>query len=144
MSDQTPAPENPDELLAKRVQMFIDVRDKIAMIDEDAERRKKPLVEAKNLLEGWITNFMTKTGAQSVRTKIGQTAFFSSRASASVADADAFMRHVIGAQAWELLERRASAAAVEDFIKANGEAPPGVNFNRMRTLSVRKGKPSGK
>lgn len=81
--------------------------------------------------------FLEKTGSESVRTAHG-TCYASTRHTASVSDADAFMKYVLDHQAFELLDRRANSTAVKDFVKANNSLPPGVNLNAMRTIGVRK------
>jgi|SRR6185503_16407835 len=139
MSEEAPDAAPVDsELFAKRAQMFVDVREKLKAMEDEFEAKCKPIKEAKDLLEGWLMEFLATTGQQSAKSHAGITVFFSSRKSASLADAEAFMRYVIGSEAWELLDRKANATAVEEFITANGEAPPGVNFSKLRTLSVRK------
>jgi len=74
---------------------------------------------------------------ESVRTDTG-TVYRTEKKSASLADPDAFMRYVIGNEAWDLLDRKANVKAVEDFIEENDLAPPGVNFSTTYVVGVRR------
>jgi hypothetical protein len=73
-----------------------------------------------------------------VTTKAG-TAYVSVKTSASLEDPDIFMRHVIGTESWELLDRRANATAVKAFAEENhGALPPGVKMASIVTVGVRR------
>ena len=48
------------------------------------------------------------------------------------------MDYVIQNNAWDLIDRKANVAAVEDFINANNTPPPGVNFTSAYVAGVRR------
>jgi hypothetical protein len=64
------------------------------------------------------------------------TAYFSSKKTATIADKAAFRRFVIGGELFDLLDWKANAIAVENFVKENKELPAGVNFTVEQTLRV--------
>jgi hypothetical protein len=54
-----------------------------------------------------------------------------------VADKEAFLTYVRTHEAFELLDLRANKTAVEEFVAANADLPPGVNWNTQRTVNFR-------
>lgn len=132
--------ETKEQLQAKvdqRVGQYIQVRDALKALEEEYEKKKQPLVEVQNLLNGWLMDFLDKAGADSIKTAAG-TCYLSTRYTASLADPDAFMKHVIENNRFELLDRRANATAVKDYVKEHGQLPPGANLSAMKTLGVRR------
>lgn len=121
----------------RRVKQFIDIRDALKVMEEKHEAEKKDLLEAKNLVAGWLQSFMEKAGATSIKTECG-TCHFTERTSASVADPALFMDYVISNKQFDLLDRRANVTAVKDFIKEHGAQPPGVNVSTIKTVGVRR------
>ena len=121
----------------KRTEQYVKLRDYIR--DTEA-RQKEELAQAKEMLrqlEALMLAHLDATNSNSINTKAG-TFYRSSRKSASIKDGEAFMRYVIDNQAWDLLDRKANATAVADFIDAHNAPPPGVNFTTMVTLGVQK------
>jgi len=121
-----------------RVDQYVRVRDAIKEMDERHKAEKQPLLEIQNLLTGWMMDFLKTTGSESIKTKHG-TCYTSTRHTASLADPDAFMKFVIDNGLYELLDRRANATAVRDYVAANGgNLPPGANLSSIQTLGVRR------
>lgn len=122
----------------KRVGQFITVREKIREIETRHEEELKPYKEVQNLLGGWLEEFLKNSGSTGVKTLHG-TCYRSTRYTASLADPEAFMRYVITHGKYELLDRRANATAVKDYVKENnGNMPPGVNLNAISSVGVRR------
>lgn len=124
------------EVLAKRVAQYIQIRDKLKAMEEEHTKKCAPLREIQNLLSGYMEQFLTNNGADTVKTKNG-TFYSSTRYTASLSDADAFMNFVTTNKLFELMDRRANSTAVKDYVKANGHKPPGVNLTAIRTIGVR-------
>lgn len=127
------------ETLNKRVAQFIAIRSRRRDLKTEYAKKDVPLAEAQNLLSGAIMEHLKATGAAkpSIKTDAG-TCFISEKATASLADADAFMRFVKEHQAFDLLDRKANVTAVKDYIKEHeGMAPPGVNYSVFQTVNVR-------
>lgn len=121
-----------------RINQYIAIRDKLKELDEKQKKEREPLALTLEKLGGWITEFLTVAGVESVKTQHG-TAYMTTRSTASLEDPDAFMRHVIGTEAWELLDRRANTPACRDFAEQNGGAlPPGVKITSIATVGVRR------
>jgi len=127
--------EAPDD---KLIASYIKIRDaraqrKAAYDVEDSEDKQK-----QDKLESEMIARLNSRGAKSISTNFG-TAYKASRTSATVADWDAFFNnYVVPNQAWELLEHRASKAAVEQFRAANDDVPPGINWREEITVNFRR------
>ena len=93
------------------VEVFIAVRDKLKAMDDAHELLRKEWVEKKEKLSGWLLNFLDTNGLDNAKTVHG-TVHTTTRSSASLADADLFMRFVIDNNEYDLLDRRANATAV--------------------------------
>lgn len=133
--DETPV----SEAVSKRIEQYVLIRDKLKELDDEFEKKRAPLVEVQNLISGYLQSVLDTIGPEaSIKTSMG-TCFCTTRYTASLADPDIFMKHVISTGKFELLDRRANATAVKDYAHANaGALPPGVNLNAMRSLSVRR------
>lgn len=126
-------PQNIDELVSH----YIRLRDRIKEV-EDAHKAK--LKDAKDLLEqlnNTLLERLNEMGGESVKTSSG-TVYRTTRRSASLADGDAFRQFVIGNDAFDLVDWRANANAIDDFIKNEKAPPPGVNFTMTYTVGVRR------
>lgn len=121
----------------KRIAQYVAVRDRIEDLKEKQAAEMKPLLDLQNLLSGWLQQHLETTGAESVKTSSG-TAYISTRFTASLADPDAFMKFVIEQHKFELMDRRANATAVKDYVQENGGLPPGVNLSGIKTVGVRR------
>lgn len=120
-----------------RVEQFIAVRDKLKVMDEEHEAKRKPLLELREALSGWLMEFLDQNNLENAKTKHG-TVHTTTRSSASVADAQAFMDYIIQSERFDLIDRRANATAVKDYVKTEGHLPPGVNFTSVKTVGVRR------
>ncbi len=79
-----------------------------------------------NKLSAFMLAYLEKVGASSINTPEG-TVTRTEMSSASLSDAEAFRRHVIDTESWDLLDWKANLTATKDFIKEHaGEPPPGV------------------
>lgn len=123
--------------ISKRVDQYVALRDKIKKLDDEHKEKMKPYREVLEKLNGVLLEHLNQIGGDSVRTEAG-TVYRTAKKSASLADADAFMRFVIGNEAWDLLDRKANVTAVADFIEENNAAPPGVNFSTAFVVGVRR------
>lgn len=121
----------------KRIEQYIQVRDALKAMDEEHDEKRKPLVELQNLLTGWMQNFMEQAGADNIKTAHG-TCYSSTRYTASLADPEAFMKHVISNNEFDLLDRKANVTAVKDYVAEHNTLPPGVNLSSIKTVGVRR------
>lgn len=132
-----PAPAPPAFDAEKRVAQFVALRDKIKAIEEKQKADLAPYKETLEKLKAVLLAHLNSTKQESASTTAG-TFYKTDKKSASLEDADAFMRHVIGTEAWDLLDRRANVTAVEDFIKEHQMPPPGVKWAVKQDVGVRR------
>lgn len=125
--------------IALRVQQLIAIKAKKKALKKLFETEEKPLTEMENLLSAAIMKFLIDNpGIENVRTVHG-TCFKRMHHSASLSNPDEFMRHVIGTQAFELLDRKANVTAVRAYAAENdGNLPPGVNLTSVAKIGVHK------
>ena len=123
----------------KRTEQYIQVRDMLKALEKEYDEKRKPWLEIKEKLEGIISSFLDTNKLDTVKTKHG-TCYTSTRHTATLADPDAFMRYVVENKEFDLLDRRANASAVREFVEKNKSLPPGCNLNALRSLGVRRGK----
>jgi hypothetical protein len=126
-------PDNIDELVAAMVK----VRDKLKEADDAHKAKTAEARSLKERLESKLLERLNDLGGESVKTKHG-TVYRTTRRSASIADGDAFRQFVIGNEAFDLVDWRANANSVDDYIKTEGAPPPGVNFTTAFTVGVRR------
>jgi hypothetical protein len=127
--------------LEKRVKQYIAVRDHIKVIEEKHDKELEQWKADKEKLTGIIQSCLEAVGAESIKTSEG-TAYTTTRYTASLADPKAFMDFVIENKQFDMLDRKANAPAVRDFVAETGALPPGVNLSSIATIGVRR--PSGK
>lgn len=125
------------ESVAKWIDHYVAIRDKLKELNDDHAKKIEPLVELQNKLTGLLQDFLTNTGSESVKTANG-TCYASTRYTASLPDAGAFMKFVIDSGNFDLLDRRANSTAVRSYVEAQGALPPGVTLSAIRTIGVRR------
>lgn len=128
-----PAPTNNVDRL---VEQFLTVRNALDRIKERYEQEREGLVNIREVLTGRLLKIMETTGTTSLRSPHG-TATLSVKHTASVTDPDMFMKYVIASNNFDLLERRANATAVIEYVKKNNNLPPGTNLSEWRGVGVR-------
>jgi len=138
MNELVAAP--PTEVVAnieKRVKQYVFVRDQIKAMKDRHDKELEDLVDIQNKLTGIIQGCLEAVGAESIKTAEG-TAYTTTRYTASLADPKAFMDFVIAGNKFDLMDRKANAPAVRDFVAETGALPPGVNLSSISTIGVRR------
>jgi hypothetical protein len=87
--------------------------------------------------EGVLLTQLESLGVDSVKSALG-TVYRTSRASASIEDGSAFREFVISHSAFDMLDWRANAPAIESYLKEYEALPPGVKFSRRYTVGIRR------
>lgn len=128
--------EQEEGIVAKRTAQYLAIKAKIKEMDDENEKKKKPLQEIKQILEGYFEQVLTQTGVKTLVSKTG-TIHWNTRHTCPLEDPQAFMDFVIKSERWELLDRRANAAIVHEFAEEQGVIPPGANLKTIRTIGAR-------
>lgn len=114
------------------------VRKVEARIDEMKAKFKAEIKEYEDFAEEMRNNilkFLQESGVQNTKTPFG-TAYLARKESFTIADQQEFRRHVIGTEAWELIEWRGNRTGLRAFEEKNKELPPGVNKTSMLECRV--------
>lgn len=121
----------------QRVAEYIRCREVLAKKKEEYEESIASLVELQQMLTGWLQSFMEENGADNVKTPHG-TCYSITKFTASLADPEAFMKHVIETKDFDLLDRKANVTAAKAYTAEHGAPPPGVNLSSIKTVGVRR------
>jgi hypothetical protein len=128
------APITPAQLVAE----YIVLRDQKKAADEQYKAFiEQHYTNRMNELELLLLDFLNTSGADSIASPDG-TAYKKLDTSVTVSDAAAFRRHVIGTEAWELIDWRANKTAVKDLLEGGDGLPPGVNYSSAYSVGIRR------
>jgi hypothetical protein len=104
-------------------------------LEDELEAKLKPLKDYVQAKRTEILEHLNATGQKSTQTVEGG-AYWKAKVTYRVQDKDEFRRHVIGAEAWELLSWAAAPNACEEFTDEHAEPPPGLVRNSVNILYV--------
>lgn len=123
--------------LGKRIEQLFKLRAKVAEIKARHDAEIKPYAATLLKLQDVVLAELQASGQDSSKVRGVGTVFKKVSDSASIADKDAFRRHVIGTEGYDLIDMKANVVAIRDYIKTEGAPPPGVNFTSFASLGVR-------
>jgi hypothetical protein len=109
---------------------------KIKAMKDEFDTKIKPFLEVKAKLRALLLQMLNDSGQESAKTDQG-TVYKTARQTASLDDPEAFQRHVIGTEAWELADWKANVTACIDFAEMNKHLPPGVKLSTQFDVGVR-------
>ena len=119
------------------IETYMKLRKKKEAIDAEAKAKVKGIKDNMTKLESWIKEKADAEGVTSFKTNHG-TAFLTTNDYARVADWDAVLGFVQDNEAYDLLERRVSKAAVRGYIDINKAVPAGITYGTKIDINVRK------
>lgn len=119
------------------VKNYVALRDLKAQKKAAYEAEVGKLTELMSKVETKLLELFRQMGVDSMKTGAG-TAYIATRVSTTIGDWDTFLAHVKAHDAWELLERRCSKTAVEQYKAANDDLPPGVNWSAEQVVNIRR------
>lgn len=125
-----------DPLVQKWVSQFVFLRDYVRQKDEEHKELLKQPKADMEALKGRLLSFLKTSGLQNGKTPAGSF-YKTTRSSCTITDQQEFMRHVIGSEDWDLLDKKANATAVREWAEHNeGKLPPGVNLTTLVDVNV--------
>lgn len=125
------------ETIETLVAQYVRLRDRIKEADDAHKEKTKAAREFLENLNGKLLQQLQTLGGDSIKTQAG-TVYKTVKKSASIADGDVFRDFIIQTQAFDMVDWKANAGAVEDYIKSTSVPPPGVNFNMTHVVGVRR------
>jgi len=115
---------------------YVDLRGKLKAADAAYAAWKKEHFDAPmDDIELKLLDQMNQTGVDSFKTKKG-TAYKKKAVSVTTADGSEFRRHVIGLEAWDLIEFRPAKTAIMDMVDAGEPVPPGLNYSTRYNVNI--------
>jgi hypothetical protein len=135
----TPAPGPPATTfdVEKYVGGYVRLRDKIAEIEERHKEELKPHKALLDKLNNLLLEHLLSQKAENIATSVG-TVYRHLQDSFSAEDVDAFRRHVIGSEAWELLDWKANKTSAKAFMDEHKAPPPGIKYNARYVAGIRR------
>jgi hypothetical protein len=121
----------------KRVEQFVALRDKIKEIKERQKKELEPYVDTLEKLNGVLLGHLNTIRSNSVGTDHG-TVYKTVKKSASISDMTAFWTYVVSQGDFDMVDKKANPTAVEAYIAEHNAPPPGVNFNTLEVVGVRR------
>jgi hypothetical protein len=124
--------------LDKLINQYVQLRDRKRALEAQHKAQLAPYNKVMAEVEGMMLDYMQRAGVDSVSTP-GGTAYQSTKRSASIKDGAAFRKFVVETGAYNLVDWRANANAVFDYLNDHaGNPPPGVNPSSRVTVNFRR------
>jgi hypothetical protein len=138
MVSNTPTPGVTPPDINKTIDQYVKLRDKKRLLERQHKDQLKPFNDLLEEIEGMLLSYMQRAGVNSIATD-GGTAYQSTTPRATIGDGDAFRQFVIANQLFDLVDWRANATRVFDYINEhNGQVPPGVNPSTYTKVNFRR------
>lgn len=129
----TTLPTSAEEL----IRMYIAIRDEKAELKAKQAEALKPYDDALYRIERKAMEVLEAQKSESIKTKAG-TMYRSTRTSAKVIDRQALLDYAKEHDDFDLLDIKANKTAVEEFLAAHEELPPGVVTQREAVVGFRR------
>lgn len=123
--------------IEKIVNAYVQIRDQKKELADRHKEEIKPFNDKLKTLESVLLRELDNSGGESVRCKSG-TVYRIHRTSSKVENWDEVLQFILDNELYHILEKRVSKSAVEEYVEANGEAPPGVAITTDATVGVRR------
>lgn len=134
-SVNTGPPVPPD--VRKMIGQYVKLRDRKRALEQQHADQLKPFNEVMETLEGKLLNYMQQIGSNSISTDDG-TAYTSIKQSATIKDGQAFREWVIANGRFDLIDWRANANHVFDYLAEHKVQPPGLNLSTFMKVGFRR------
>lgn len=125
-------PENIDELVGQ----YVTLRNRLKEADENHKKKTRNARDYLEALNNKLLDRLNDVGGDSVKTKHG-TVYRSTKRSATIADGEVFRTFIKSNNLFDLVDWKANALAIEDYINENEAPPPGINFTTHHQVGVR-------
>ena len=131
MAEKTP-PTKPIDLIDR----YVELRDQLKAADAGyAAWKNENFDTPMNEIEMQLLDQLNQSGVDSFKTKKG-TAYKKKAVSVTTADGAEFRRHVIGLEAWDLIDFRPNKTTVSDLVDNGEGVPPGLNYTTIYKVNI--------
>ena len=130
------APTNPQ--LARMLGAYMKIRDARSTIKRKYEEADGEFKRKMNLIEAGLMKMMQESGSENLTVKGTGMAYLTTKTFTKGKDWDALWKYIEESGNLDLLQRRLSSRAVQEYMDANeGELPPGIDVSQERAVVVR-------
>lgn len=137
-SGASPAGKSVTLNINKLCEQYVALRDRKRALEAEHKETLAPYNKVMGELESKMLGYMQETGIDHVATPSG-TAYQVTKPSATIRDGAAFRQWVVENAAYQIVDWRANANAVADFITdGDGVPPPGINFSTRTSVNFRR------
>lgn len=119
------------------IKAYLEARKKKKLIEAEAKKKTAPYTDLMERIENVMLERMQESNTQNVTAKGGGLAYISETYTAPIRDKSAFLDFLIEQDAWELLDLKANAPAVREFMQERGIAPNGVELKPRIKVNFR-------
>lgn len=119
------------------VEAYTKLREQRSELKKDYEVADEALKAKVSRLEVWLMQNVLKDGTENVKTKHG-TAYLSTEIKVSSGDWTITWDWLLENRRLDMLEKRLSSKAIQEYKEESGEYPAGVNISSERVVRVRK------
>ena len=124
--------------LEKLIDRYVALRDRKREVEKRHKEELKPFRTVMDEIEAMLMQYMQKSGIDHVATP-GGTAYQVTKPSATIRDGSAFRQWVVKNERYDIVDWRANARAVFEYIRENeGKVPPGINASTYTTVNFRR------
>lgn len=124
------------EAVRRVIAEYIALRDEKKAIQEKHKEELAPVNRKMEKIEAALLKRLQKDGAKNIATPDG-TVYITTVTKAKVEDWSVFRPFILQHDLVDMMEQRVSKNAIEEYIEANGDVPPGIaisteNFARIK------------
>lgn len=124
--------------LERMLGAYMAIRNKRSEIKRAFEEEDGDLKKKHALIEAALLKMMQETGSENLTVKGTGMAYLTTKTFTKGKDWDALWKYIEESGNLDLLQRRLSSRAVQEYMDANeGELPPGVDVSQERAVVVR-------
>lgn len=116
---------------------YIKLRDRKKAMQAKQAEELAPINQQMSKLEVGMLLALSGQNAESVRTPHG-TVYKTKRTSSKVDDWNEALSFILKHHLEHMLEKRVAKTAVEEYLEANGELPPGISLSTETSVNVRR------
>jgi hypothetical protein len=128
----------PNPMLERMIGAYMKIRDRRAEIKREYTEEDNELKRKHSLIEAALMKIMQDTGSDNLSVKGLGMAYVTTKTYTKGKDWDALWKYIEESGNLDLLQRRISSKAVQEYMDANeGELPPGVDVSQERAVVVR-------
>lgn len=119
------------------MEAVVKLRDKRAELKKLYEADDEVLKDSMERLEAWLLKKLIEAGTDTFKNEAG-TAYITETVRGGCADWTLFWKWAADNHRVDMLEKRVSSKAIQDYLEEHKELPPGITITTYRDVTVRR------